>query len=396
VQDDDLCRILSEVGVERIRTLFLGYNRLSTLPPAIGKLGSLWLLDLQENQLTTLPPEICQLTALTELRLFSNRLTQLAPEFGRLTGLNWLSLVKNRLLRLPSEIGRLVKLAHFFVGSNKLSSLPPEIGQLRALETLSVAHNRLSILPAEVGQLAHLKLLDLHKNRLRTLPPNVGQLVELEWLDLRQNKLSTLPAEVGHLNALISVDDSEHLLLPKQRKRNGPVPPGKSKHYLVAKLPDGIEDAWLREFGEMHLVRPLFVVEPQTTFADAWEVFCCDVLNRHYKLGSIRRRKAPEGGIDLYCATEKVAYQCKSVMESTGKFSVSKAVASLKAALETRKKLPWVKYVICSNVDLTGAQEQKLQDVFPDVEFLTPSFWVPRCREQSRYLGGRFRRLQRM
>jgi len=147
----------------------------------------------------------------------------------------------------------------------------------------------------------------------------------------------------------------------------------------------------LREFGELHLYPPLFVVGPQTSFADAWEVFCCDVLNRHYKSNNIRRRKAPEGGIDLYCASEKVAYQCKSVEESTGKFSVSKAVKSLKAALKTAKKLRWDRYVICSNVDLTGPQEQQLRDVFPEI-----SFWIPRCREQSRHLGGRFRRLEPM
>jgi len=188
----------------------------------------------------------------------------------------------------------------------------------------------------------------------------------------------------------------DHLLTLEQQHVNDFIPPGTEKRYGVAELLDGIEDQWLREFGESHLYPPLFVVAPQTSFDRAWEVFCCDVLNRHDGKKKIRRRKAPEGGIDLYCASEKVAYQCKSVVESTGKFSVSKAVKSLKDALETRKKLPWDRYVICSNVDLTGPQEQQLQAVFPDIEFLTPSFWIPRCREQSRYLGGRFQRLERM
>jgi len=88
------------------------------------------------------------------------------------------------------------------------------------------------------------------------------------------------------------------------------------------------------------------------------------------------------------------AYQRKSVGESTGRFSITKAVASLNSAIVTRKELPWKKYVLCSNVALTGPQEQQLREILPDIELLTPSFWIPRCREQSKHLESRFRRLE--
>ncbi|MBI5091106.1 MAG: leucine-rich repeat domain-containing protein [Candidatus Hydrogenedentes bacterium] len=182
----------------------------------------------------------------------------------------------------------------------------------------------------------------------------------------------------------------EHLLTLEQQQVRDFIPPGTNKRYAVTELIDGIEDPWLRDFGESHLYPPLFVIEPQTSFADAWEVFCCDVLNRYEKTDKIYQRTPPEGGVDLYWAEKKIAYQCKSVEESSGKFSVTKAEKSLRSALLTREKLPWVKYVLCSNVALTGHQEQQLRDICPEIELLTPRFWIPRCREQSRTLGSRF------
>ena len=44
-------------------------------------------LDLSHLGLTTLPPEIGQLTALTVVNLRNNRLTTLPPEIGQLTAL---------------------------------------------------------------------------------------------------------------------------------------------------------------------------------------------------------------------------------------------------------------------------------------------------------------------
>ena len=188
----------------------------------------------------------------------------------------------------------------------------------------------------------------------------------------------------------------EHLLTLEQERVEDFIPDGAGKRYTVKEMLDGIEFAWLREFGESHLYPPLFVVAPQKSFPDAWEVFCCEVLNRYYKTDKIRQRKPPENGVDLYCPKTKTAFQCKSVEKAAGKFNITNAEESLRRALEIRKTLPWKKYALCSNIALTEPQEKKLRATFPDIEFLTPSFWVARCREQSRYLGDRFRRLEPM
>jgi Leucine-rich repeat (LRR) protein len=58
VQDNDLRKLLGEPGVERLQRLYLGWNRLSTLPPEIGRLTALMELYLQGNESLGLPPEI--------------------------------------------------------------------------------------------------------------------------------------------------------------------------------------------------------------------------------------------------------------------------------------------------------------------------------------------------
>ncbi|MGA2914459.1 MAG: COR domain-containing protein [Sedimentisphaerales bacterium] len=171
------------------------------------------------------------------------------------------------------------------------------------------------------------------------------------------------------------------------------------KGYSVVELLSGIEDPLDREFGRFQLYPPFFEILPgEDSFADAWEIFCCDVLNRHEKTTEIIRRKAPEGGVDLLWREKKQAYQCKSVIDpATNRFDVSKAVESVKAALAKRKETGWKKFYICSNVDITGPQEKKLREACPrvDMTLLTPSFWLPRCREQHAHLRSRFSELKR-
>ena len=189
----------------------------------------------------------------------------------------------------------------------------------------------------------------------------------------------------------------KHLLRLEQAHQPDIWPEGAEHSYTVAQLLDGIEDEYIRgwnRFGYLMLKPPLFVVEPETSFPDAWEVFCCGVLNRYHKTktDNIYQRKPPDGGIDLYWPGKNIAYQCKSVEDDGGRFKLDKALESIDAALETRKDLPWDKYVLCTNVNLTGDQERKLREKLPEgeLELLTPSFWQPRCIEQREHLRDRF------
>jgi len=77
--------------------LYFNSNKLSYLPPAIGRLRSLTALDLSLNELRELPPEIGMLVNLKELLVFDNHLEILPAEIGSLYQLDILGIEGNPL-----------------------------------------------------------------------------------------------------------------------------------------------------------------------------------------------------------------------------------------------------------------------------------------------------------
>jgi hypothetical protein len=148
---------------------------------------------------------------------------------------------------------------------------------------------------------------------------------------------------------------------------------------------------------EYHLYPPFFEIAPQSSFDEAWEAFCADVLNLSKNTREIRRRTPPDLGVDLLWPTQRVAYQCKAILYGkAGDLPVPKIISSIKRALEKKKDVGWEKYVLCVNVDPTGPQEAKIKAALPEIEFLTPSFWLPECRRFSDAMKERFRLLVRV
>src|SRR5437870_1273843 len=120
---------------------------------------------------------------------------------------------------------------------------------------------------------------------------------------------------------------------------------------------------------EYHLYPPFFEITPEPSFSDAWEAFCCLLLNLRNGTTEIRRRTPPDSGVDLTWSSTKFAYQCKAVESGkAGDFPLSKAIDSVETALQHRASIGWDKYGICTNVDVTGAQEEKIRKVYADVE----------------------------
>ena len=145
---------------------------------------------------------------------------------------------------------------------------------------------------------------------------------------------------------------------------------------------------------DYHLTPPLFGIEPQTSFDEAWEVFCCELLNLENDTMLIRRRTPPDLGADLIWDEKKVIYQCKSSKDGQGRsFSIDKAEKSIARALANREIIGWQKYVLCTNVNLTGEIEQKLKAVLPEIEILGEAYWVNLCRKfhQEEAVISRFR-----
>ena len=187
----------------------IGNGLTGPIPPELGSLTLLRVLDLSQNQLTgEIPPELGSLSHLRVLDLSQNRLEgKIPPELGRLSGLEVLQLVANRLTgMIPQELGRLSHLEILRLSINRLTGpIPMELGNLSNLEFLSLHSNQLrGPIPAQLGHLSRLQSLHLGRNRLTgPIPPELGKLSQLWWLELDWNELTgPIPSDLLQLGQL--------------------------------------------------------------------------------------------------------------------------------------------------------------------------------------------------
>ena len=204
------------------------------LPPELGQLTNLEVLDLSGNRLWgPIPPELGNLTKLTRLELTTNRLTGPIPaELGNLTRLTKLELTGNPLSgSIPPELGNLTGLKILdLYGLGLTGSIPPELGNLTGLEILDLTHTHVTgFVPPELANLinlkhtAHYHSRDYHKYGGKT---SYGG-IRLEYTDL----YGPLPVELARLKErhdytngderLINVSASRNILYPAEYDLTG-------------------------------------------------------------------------------------------------------------------------------------------------------------------------------
>jgi Leucine-rich repeat (LRR) protein len=191
--------VWEQTGLE---TLVLAGNGLTEVSERIGRLKRLRMLDLGHNQLTRVPVALGDLDALTDfLYLHDNRLSSLPPCLGRLTTLRYLNISENAFEALPEAVCGMSSLIELRASDNRLASLPDSIGRLSHLRELHLRNNQLTSLPEPTGGLRELRQIDLRGNPLTHLPAAIAALPRLEKLDLRWVSTLAMPAWAASLEA---------------------------------------------------------------------------------------------------------------------------------------------------------------------------------------------------
>ena len=190
-----------------------------SIPPELGALQGLKILDLSHNSLSgSIPPELGNIESLEWLNLGDNQLTgPIPPDLGDLGNLEVLSLCFQSQLHdgswvggltdsIPPELGNLGSLRALHLRGNSLSgSIPAHLGNLESLQWMWLGRNQLSgSIPAQLGNLGSLESLVLGRNQLTgSIPPELGNLGSLRQLALTFNQLTgSIPRELGALRRL--------------------------------------------------------------------------------------------------------------------------------------------------------------------------------------------------
>ncbi|XWS20723.1 hypothetical protein CRYUN_Cryun31cG0127100 [Craigia yunnanensis] len=183
-----------------LRNLSLAGNNFSgSIPDTISGLVSIQSLDLSRNSLSgSLPTSLTKLNELLHLNLSSNQFTKRIPKgFELISGLQVLDLHGNMLDgSLDGEFFLLSNASHVDFSRNMLQSsssqkLLPGISE--SIKFLNLSHNQLTgslVGEAELRLFGNLKVLDLSYNQLSGDLPGFNFAYDLQVLKLSKNRFS--------------------------------------------------------------------------------------------------------------------------------------------------------------------------------------------------------------
>ena len=142
----------------------------------------------------------------------------------------------------------------------------------------------------------------------------------------------------------------------------------------------------------------LKVLPPDTTFGNAWESLCFELLAAEHGRGGLQRLRAPDGGIDILHNPAMTAFQCKSDERGAlGSLSAAESIKSLQAAAISRSTIHWSRYTYATNANYTGNAVKSILDKaavlnlpHDNIEFLGPEHWDALCSTHFDQVKDRF------
>lgn len=211
----------SEIRALGLDKLDISVREIRTLPTTLykgkdaqAKLTYVVFADLSHNKIEDIPPDVFLywMSDTRKLKLSQNRLRFLPPDLGFMASLEILDLDSNRLEALPDSLGDCSNLQRLNLASNNLTTLPETLGKCAALKYLNAHSNQLQMLPASIGGCFKLEFVDCSRNQIHELPEDMQYLVSLTHLDLTSNRIGHLPHYIGNCQALQYLDLSENVL----------------------------------------------------------------------------------------------------------------------------------------------------------------------------------------
>ncbi|MBS0648488.1 MAG: hypothetical protein JSS10_04590 [Verrucomicrobia bacterium] len=197
-----------------LRTLRLSDRQITRIPPEIGLLTRLEVLEINKSPIRFLPPQIGALTRLRQFSLHHTLVKVLPREFQNLMKLEHIVLLNNQLENID-PLGPLSNLVRLSASTNKIKNFPSSLAWQK-MQTLDLSNNQIEELPSSFYLSFALSSIILYNNRIRLISDRIADLTQLKTLCLNENCLSLIPSSLAKLPNLssLNVTDNQLTCLP--------------------------------------------------------------------------------------------------------------------------------------------------------------------------------------
>ena len=182
---EDICKLLN------LKNLIVKDNLLedTSLPKDFVNLTKLEIVNFSGNLFTQFPFQLLDLRLAREIYLGNNKIHTLPRTYSELQRLEILYLGGNQIKIIPEEMSQLKSLTSLNLSANQISHLPSNMAKLKMIRNLALHGNNLTTLPVELLKL-NLRELSLRNNPLvnrfaKEFTYNVPSLLELSGRVIR-------------------------------------------------------------------------------------------------------------------------------------------------------------------------------------------------------------------